>query len=139
MAVTLSYIFQVTIPPGTLQAAPLVTPTTFEANEVEHIEWLFPHGCVGLVGIQIGARAVPVLPPNGVNWYRRSGSASGIAVTDMPVTGDWSVIGFNTGAFAHTVDVTFKVHRREKVPPPFTLFDDADISFFPTFEPVRHG
>jgi hypothetical protein len=139
MAVTLAYIFQVTIPPGTLQAAPLVTPTTFEPNEVEHIEWLFPHGCNGLVGIQIGARSVPVLPPNGVNWYRHSGSESGITVEDMPVTGDWSVIGYNLGVNPHTIDVTFKVRRLAKEPPLFTLLSDADLSLFPTFEPVRYG
>lgn len=139
MAVTLTYIFQVTIPAGTPQATPLVTPTTFEPNTVERIQWLFPQGCNGMVGIQIGARAVPVLPPNGVNWYRHSGGASGIDVTDMPNTGDWSVIGYNTGANPHTIDVTFIVHRTAKEPPLFTLLNDADLSSFPTYEPVRYG
>lgn len=139
MAVTLAYIFQVTIPPGTLQSAPLVTPTTFEPNVVERIEWLFPSGCNGLVGIRIGMRNAPVLPPNGINWYRHSGSASGITVEDMPNSGDWSVIGFNTGAQPHIIDVTYIVHRLIREPPLFTLLDDADLSFFPTFEPVRHG
>lgn len=139
MALTLPYIFQVTIPAGTPQAVPLVTPTTFEPNVVERIEWLFPSGCNGLVGIQIGARGVSVLPPNGVNWYRHSGSYHGIDVTDMPVTGDWSVIGFNTGANPHTIDVTYIVHRLIKEPPLFTLFDDIDLSLFPTFEIQRYG
>src|SRR5215472_13168029 len=114
MAVTLPYIFQVTIPAGTPKAAPLVTPTVFEPNVVESITWLFPHGCNGLVGIQIGAKSVPVLPPNGANWFRHSGAASGITVEDMPNTGDWSVIGYNTGANPHTIDVIFQVHRKDK-------------------------
>lgn len=139
MAVTLPYIFQVTIPAGTPQAVPLVTATTFEPNVVERIEWLFPRGCNGLVGIRIGARGVSVLPPNASNWYRHNGAIHGIDLIDMPVTGDWSVIGYNTGANPHTIDVTFRVHRIERLPPLFTLVTDADLSLFPTFEPVRYG
>lgn len=139
MPVTLVYIFQVTIPAGTPIATPLVTPTTFEPNEVERIEWLFPHGCNGLVGIQIGARNNPILPPNGVNWYRASGMSHSVELQDMPVTGDWSVIGYNLGVNPHTIDVTFTVHRKAKEPLPFTLVTDADLSHYPTYEPVRYG
>jgi hypothetical protein len=138
VATTLVHIFQVTIPAGTTQAAPLVTAATFPPAIVDRIDWLFPPGCNGLVGIRIGARSVPILPPDGINWYRQSGAAGGVAITDMPVTGDWSVIGYNLGANPHTIDVTFQVHRRVRQPPAFTLLDDADLSLFPTYEPMRH-
>jgi hypothetical protein len=138
MTATLVYQFPVTIPAGTTQAVPLVTATTFEPNVVEHIAWLFPAGCNGLVGIRIGARNVPVLPSGRANWFTRSGDSNDLAVTDMPVTGDWSVIGYNTGVFPHTVHVTFTVRRKEPEREPFTLITDADLSLFPTFEPVRH-
>lgn len=135
---TLVYQFAVTIPAGTTQAAPLVTATAFEPNEVEHIEWLFPHGCNGLAGIRIGARGVPVLPSGAANWFTRSGDSQGITPAGMHVTGDWSVIGYNLGTFPHTIHVTFKVHRKEPPAEPFALLNDADMSQFPTFEPVRH-
>lgn len=116
MTFTLVYPFDVTIPAGTLPSAPLVTPTTFEPNTVERIEWLFPHGCQGTVGIQIGARSVPVIPPKVGSWIIRSGDSSGIDLEGMHDTGDWSLIGYNQGAFPHTIHVTFIAHRIEHDP-----------------------
>jgi hypothetical protein len=110
---TLVYEYDVTIPAGTTAADPLVTLTQFEANEVERIEWLFPDGCCGLVGIQVGARSVPVIPHSNEQWLIRSGDSSGMDLTGQHNTGDWSVIGYNDGAYPHTVHVTFKVHRTE--------------------------
>lgn len=116
MAWTILHPFQVTIPPGTPQATPLVTPTTFAPNVVDRIQWRFPGGCNGAVGIQIGSRSVPVLPGAKTQFFIQSGDTSGFDLEDMPTTGDWSVIGFNTGAFPHTILVTFKVHRKEPEP-----------------------
>lgn len=107
MAPTFVYPFPVLIPAGTTQATPLVTPTQFDPRTVERIEWVFPAGCNGQVGIQIGARSVPVIPSLRSQWLTRSGDTTGIDVTGMHETGDWSVIGYNLGAFAHTVQVTF--------------------------------
>lgn len=139
MARTLVYQFPVTIPAGTTQAAPLVTATTFEPNIVEHIAWLFPHGCNGFVGIRIGARTVPVLPSGAANWFTFSGMAQGTDVEDLAQTGDWSVIGYNTGINPHTVQVTFKVRRKEKAQQPFMLIPDAELNNFPLFPVAPHG
>jgi hypothetical protein len=111
MPPTVIHTFDVTIPAGTAKATPLVTPTTFADNVVERIEWTFPDGCNGLVGIQIGARKVPVLPPQTDQFVVRSGSMQGIDLDGMHTTGDWSVIGYNTGQFDHTVHVQFTLHR----------------------------
>jgi hypothetical protein len=133
VARTLVYHFAVTIPAGTTQAAPLVTPTTIEPNEVDRIEWLFPAGCNGLVGIQIGARAIAVLPLGGTTWFTRSGDSHAMPLTDMHVTGDWSVIGYNLGANPHTIEVTFIARRKEPEPEPFLLFTDSELSLFPAY------
>lgn len=124
MSRTLSYTFAVTIPAGTLQSAPLVTSTQFETNEVKRIEWVFPGGCNGVVGIQIGARSVQVLPSGQGQFHVRSGAAEGIDVEELPNTGDWSVIGYNTGAFPHTVQVTFHVNRISPKTPDTFLIND---------------
>lgn len=129
MAWTILHPFQVTIPPGTPQATPLVTPTVFAPNVVERIQWRFPNGCNGAVGIQIGSRNVPVIPGAKTQFFVQSGDTAGFDLEDMPDGGDWSVIGFNTGSFPHTILVTFKVHRKEPEPdiPSYLVAEFAGI------------
>lgn len=98
-----------------------MVPTQFEPNVVERIEWTFPDGCAGLVGIAIGTRTVPVIPPKRNTWFIRSGSSQGYDTEDMHTTGDWSVIGYNTGAFDHNIHVVFSVKRNVKAKPPSIL------------------
>jgi len=126
MPYTLPWHFDVTIPAGTAKASPLVTLCQFEQGEVERIEWVFPPGCQGQVGIQIGARAVPIYPRPSTAFIIRSGGTGGHAVTEAPNTGDWSVIGYNTGAFNHTLQVTFFTHRIESPPELDRMFTDLD-------------
>lgn len=129
MALTMVRAFDVTIPAGTLKANPLVTLTQFEANVVERIDWLFPDGCQGTVGIQIGARATPVIPDQPGQFIVRSGDSAGYDLADMHTTGDWSVIGYNTGVFPHTIRVTYRVRRNEK-PYRLIFITDARIGHF---------
>lgn len=125
MPKTLSYAFDVTIPAGTPKGAPLVTPVQFETNIVKRIEWVFPGGCNGVVGIQIGAQAVPVLPSTQGQFYVRSGSVQGADVEGHHNTGDWSIIGYNTGTFDHTIHVAFTVHRIEPKTPDLFVINDT--------------
>lgn len=125
MAPTLSYAFDVTIPAGTLKSAPLVTPVQFETNTVKSIQWVFPGGCNGVVGIQIGAQSVPILPSGSGQFYIRSGSTQGIDVEGMHNTGDWSIIGYNTGSFNHTIHVAFTVGRIVVPEPDLFLINDT--------------
>lgn len=115
--------FAVTIPAGTPANAPLVTLTQMSPSVVDRIEWLFPAGCNGQVGIQFGARAIPLLPGDKTQFFTGSGSSAGFDLTDMHDTGDWSVIGYNTGAFPHTIQVTFRLHRKVKPEPLFFISD----------------
>jgi len=110
----------VLIPAGTPKATPQVSTFQFGTMVMQRIEWMFPHGCNGLVGIQIGARAVQILPYDRGVFFIRSGDTAGVDLTDMHDTGDWSVIGYNTGVHPHTIRVTFKMHAYE--PPSKELF-----------------
>lgn len=129
MPVTLLRSFDVSIPAGTLPTSPLVTATAFEAAAVDSIEWTFPDGCNGVVGVQFGARGVPVLPDTPRVYLVRSGSTASLEVDDMPTNGDWSVIGYNTGAFTHVVHVAYRIHRHEPEPaiPPYLASDLVDM------------
>lgn len=109
MAQTIVKHFDVTIPAGTPKTKPLVVPTTFNARIVDSIRWEFPAGCNGQVGIQIGSRNLPILPLAVGEYFVHSGGASGYDVRDMPDGGDWSVIGYNTGVFPHTIRVDFRL------------------------------
>jgi hypothetical protein len=128
MTFTIVYPFDVTIPAGTAKAAPVSIPTQFEPNVVERIDWTFPDGCAGMVGIAIGARAVPVIPPTEGQFFIRSGSSGGYDTEGMHTTGDWSVIGYNTGQFPHTIHVNFTVHRLQvDVKPPVLIVESGNI------------
>lgn len=113
MAPPIIHTFAVTIPAGTLSTAPLVTPTVFNPLIIDRIEWRFPGGCNGQVGIQLGARKEGVLPNGHQTYFTRSGDTQGYDLSDMHDSGDWSVIGFNTGVFPHTIQVVFRGHRME--------------------------
>lgn len=136
MSRTIAKTFPALIPAGTAKANPIVILTQFEPNTVKRIEWTFPHGCNGQVGIQLGARSVPVLPGDNSQFYTTSGDTHAIDLQEMHETGDWSVIGYNTGRFDHTVQVTFLVNRIEKSVHEMTRWSDADLTEFPDFNVV---
>jgi len=118
----------VTIPAGTAKASPLVTLTQIDTGVVERIEWTFPPGCQGNVGIQFGARSIAIIPKPATAFIVRSGNSSAYPVEDMHDTGDWSVIGYNTGRFPHTVEVTFFSHAPDPEEPDVILLDNYAIS-----------
>lgn len=121
---TFTRVFQVTLAAGIIPAAPLVTTCQLPQCVVEHISWLFPSGCNGLVGIQIGTRKVPILPYDVTQFMVDSGGSSSTDVTDMHETGDWSVIGYNLGSVPHTVSVTFKYHIPRPPEKQYFILDD---------------
>lgn len=125
MPKTLVRSFDVTIPAGTTKANPLIALTTFEPNTVKRISWRFPGGCNGQVGIQIGARAVPVVPDVAGMFMVRTGDTTGYDLSDHHSTGDWSVIGYNLGAFPHTIHVEYSLHRIEPSKPDRFLVSDV--------------
>ena len=130
MTPPLVYTFDVTVPAGTPAAAPLVTLTQFEPNIVESVSWLFPDGCNGLVGMQIGARSVAVIPHGPEMWFIRSGDSQGFDLSGMPDGGDWSVIAYNLGAYSHTIHVAFKVTRKRRKQPPPLLIASAPVLMY---------
>jgi hypothetical protein len=130
---TLVQEFLATIPAGTPKTAPVVVPTTFEPNVVGHIAWVFPPGCNGLVGIQLGARSVPVLPSGQGQFFTSSGDTHAIDVEGMHEMGDWSVIGYNTGTQPHTIRVRFTMRRHQIQEPPVRILPGVELSTEPPY------
>jgi hypothetical protein len=110
------YQFTVVTPAGTLQAAPLVTPTVFGPRIVERIAWRVPAGSLGVMGWQVGMRGVQVIPRNAGGFIVAHETAGGWDLEDMPDSGDWSVTTYNTGLFQHALYVTFHVRLIRPAP-----------------------
>lgn len=113
MSITLLHSRAVTIPAGTPVATPTETGTSFPPGLVESIHWRFPGGCNGQVGIKFASSHVPIFPASITEWLVSSGDASGYDVDDFPDSGDFSLLGYNLGAFPHTIQLRYRVRRRE--------------------------
>lgn len=93
---------QVTVPAGTLQAAPQVTPWVTEDNLINLIELEVPPGHNGLTGIRVMKGDVPLLPYNANAFIVANDYTAQFPVNDYTPTGDVSIQAFNTGAYPHT-------------------------------------
>lgn len=99
--------FAVTIPPGTTKANPLRTATPLPTRIVSRIAWTVPPGPSGNAGWQIGMGKVQIIPVNLNAWIVKDGDSTASELARLPNTGDWQVTGYNTGAYPHTIYVTF--------------------------------
>lgn len=120
--------FTVTVPAGTPAAAPLVVPTVFRPSIVEQITWRLPPGTAGLVGFQVGARGVQIIPALAGQFIIGEGTSGSFAVQGKHDTGDWSVIAYNTGTHPHNIYLTYHIRTLRPAPAPFALAHDAAIS-----------
>lgn len=99
--------FQATIPAGTAKATP-VTRALAQANyEIESIDLEVPPGPSGLMGFYIalsGQQWIPWEPGAYIVWNDRT---ENFPTENQVVNGGWQVVGYNTGAYDHTVTVRF--------------------------------
>lgn len=113
--------FAVTLAAGSTPGAPVSTQIGFPDRVVDWVEIDVPPGPKGTVGWYIassGAQMVPwtATPPLYVVADDRQFHYD---LTGQPTTGDWQLIGYNQGNFAHTIRVTFGLELTEQ-PGPYT-------------------
>lgn len=113
MTLTLLHPRAIPVPAGTPITAPVEIGTGFPPGIVERIQWVFPGGCNGQVGIKIASSHAPIFPGSTTEWIVESGSISGYDLEGFPDSGDFSVLAYNNGSFQHTIQVTYRVHRME--------------------------
>ena len=115
-------VFQATIPAGTAQAAPVTIDTGFDSRIVESIRLRIPPGPAGFMGFQLWVKGGQVIPIERGQWIVDDDAQINLDVSSMPETGAWQVVGYNTGAFDHSVYVTFGLNlvtaNTPVLPPP---------------------
>jgi hypothetical protein len=103
------YAFSVTIPAGTLQAAPVIISIGIPPRIVNQIDVVVPPGPSGLMGFQIGMVGQQIIPRNCNAWIITDGEKISWPVQNQNDSGAWQVIGYNTDIYDHTIQVKLLV------------------------------
>lgn len=103
------FSFAILIPTGTLKSANFSSPMTFPDREVQEIEIRVPPGPRGEVGFAIGSSGVAILPTNAGAFIVTDDERINWPVEEQHDSGSWTLFGYNTGQFDHTIYVRFLV------------------------------
>jgi hypothetical protein len=123
--------FAVTIPAGTPKATPVTINTRFEPLAVDKIDIRVPPGPLGQMGFQIASSRQQVIPWNAGAFVVANDDSLSFPSTSYPNSGDWQVIGYNTGAFDHTIYVTFFLSLVPADAPPTVAVTATQLSTIP--------
>lgn len=104
----------VTIPAGTLEAAPQTTALSLRDAVLERIEVRIPPGPSGLVGFALLHSGQQVIPFREGDWIITDDESLDWAVERYPTGDKWSVRGYNTDIYPHTLYL--RLHFREVTP-----------------------
>ena len=118
-----------TIPAGTPATAPVTVNVRIPVRTVSRIDWKVPPGSMGTMSFLLAMGGVPVLPVYGKFTFITVDSKDGTwTLSDYPDSGAWQVIGFNTGAFPHSVLLTFHCDLPVKPPQLRSLLSPYELS-----------
>jgi hypothetical protein len=101
--------FSVTVPHGTLQAAPATFACAFPPRIIREIQILVPPGPRGTVGFQIAQAGHQVFPTEPGQFFVTDDERIVWPIEGANTSGAWQVIAYNTGTFDHTLEVRFLV------------------------------
>lgn len=111
----------VTVPAGTLQAAPQITPMVFNDGRVDQVDIVVPDGCAGLVGFQIGHSGQVIIPYDGVTFTVSNDEDIHWPLEAFPEAQKWFVVAYNTDQFPHTLRFRWQI---------------TDVILLPTMPPL---
>lgn len=95
------------IPAGTPIATPVTVDCSFPPRTVERIDWTVPPGARGNMGWYLASGGVAVLPSQSPQFVVTDNERSSWSVDELMDSGAWQLIGYNLGAYDHTVYLTF--------------------------------
>lgn len=103
------YRFPVTVPAGTLQAAPQVTKLPMPPRVVRLVEITVPPGPHGLVGLQLTSGGLQMIPINAGQFLTPDGRTLEFELDGYIDSGAWELTAYNTGVNPHSVELVFHV------------------------------
>lgn len=101
--------FTVTVPAGTAVNGPLSTDLAFTDGTVEIIEIKVPSGSAGLVGFYLAHSGQQIIPYQSGNWIVSDDENIRWEVDHYPTGGKWSVVGYNSDVFDHSLYLRFLI------------------------------
>jgi len=101
--------FQVSIPAGTLQAAPQVTTCAFDDGIVDKLVITVPPGPSGLVGFQIWHKGSQIIPYTGNTFFVADGRVIEWDLSGFPPASGWQFVAYNIDQFIHTIYLEFLI------------------------------
>lgn len=95
--------FPLTIPAGTAKASPIKLQCALGWSRVSQLLVTFPPGCSGFVGVRFLYSDNPVYPIGSSSFFVMDDFTLSIPVTNQKPGGQWSMSGYNTDIYPHTV------------------------------------
>jgi hypothetical protein len=131
----------VTVPPGTTQAAPQITPLVFGPFTVVSVFVRVPPGPLGQVGFRIATSGQQWVPWNQGAWIVPNNESRDYPADGWPNTGAWQIVAYNTGVFAHTLEFTWALDPVPLTVGPVVTVTAADLSTLPvsSVQPAANG
>lgn len=99
--------FAVSTPAGTLLATPQKTELAIPPRIVDEVEIVVPPGPRGELGFALAMAGNPIIPANPGAWIVSDDETIHWPLEDFPTSGAWQLLSYNTGAFAHTIEIRF--------------------------------
>lgn len=126
--------FTATIPANTPVKTPVTVNIPTSIRVVTRIDWRVPPGPMGVFGWQVAMGGIKLFPSGGDTYVVADGQSGTWEFEGAPDGGSWQVIGYNTGANAHSVALAFWCDLPERPVtvhpwlPPLALMPAPDLS-----------
>lgn len=96
------YEGDLTVPAGTLQAAPVLAVVPFPDGRIRKVTIVVPPGHAGLTGLQVRLAGTPIVPYGGAPWLVADHYTDSWEVDQDAAAGQLALAGFNTDVYPHT-------------------------------------
>lgn len=110
--------FTVTIPANTPKSSNFTESLAMPARVVRQIDITVPPGPRGEVGFALGASGNAVLPITAGQFIVTDNDVIHWVVENQIDSGSWTFFGYNTGSYAHTLYIVFRVDPPSISSPP---------------------
>lgn len=105
---------QATIPAGTLKSALVTVSLQLPPEVIQQVDIDVPPGPAGLMGFYLACSGQQVIPFETGQFLIWDDREKDWPLENFPTNAKWSIVGYNLGAFDHTVVVRF--HSQSAVP-----------------------